>query len=43
MKLHTLKKVKEAIKTEQTQVKVDEEIAKKSLKAIEKMIEVSKR
>jgi quinolinate synthase len=42
MKAHTLDKVKKAIINEEYQVKVNREIAKKSLKAIERMIEVSK-
>ncbi|KZX16258.1 quinolinate synthase NadA [Methanobrevibacter curvatus] len=43
MKLHTLEKVKNALENEEYVVKVDEKIAKKSLNAIERMIEVSKR
>jgi quinolinate synthase len=42
MKLHSLDKVKKAIINEEYQVKVNKKIAKKSLKAIERMIEVSK-
>lgn len=42
MKLHTLKKVKNSLENEELIVSVDKEIAKKSLDAVEKMIDVSK-
>ncbi|KZX15305.1 quinolinate synthase A [Methanobrevibacter cuticularis] len=42
MKLHTLEKVKNSLETEEYRIFVDEEIAKKSLSAVKKMIEVSK-
>jgi len=42
MKLHTLEKVKNSLENEKYEIFVDDEIAKKSLKAVERMIEVSK-
>ena len=42
MKLHTLEKVKYSLENEKYEIFVDDEIAKKSLKAVERMIEVSK-
>ncbi|MCL2115704.1 MAG: quinolinate synthase NadA [Methanobrevibacter sp.] len=42
MKLHTLDKVKNSLENEKYEVFVEEEIAKKSLNAVERMIEVSK-
>ncbi|MDR3223628.1 MAG: quinolinate synthase NadA [Methanobrevibacter sp.] len=42
MKLNSLDKIKKSIITEEFQVKLSDEIAKKSLKAIERMIDVSK-
>lgn len=41
MKLHTLEKVKNAIKNEEFLVTVPEEIAKKARRAVERMLEVS--
>ena len=41
MKLHSLEKVKNALLNEEFEVFVDENIAKKSLKAVQRMIEVS--
>jgi quinolinate synthase len=43
MKLNSLDKIKKSIDDEEFQVKVNKEIAKKSLKAIERMIEISKK
>ncbi len=42
MKLHTLEKVRDALKNEEPQVTVPKEIAEKSLKATKHMLEVSK-
>jgi len=42
MKLHTLEKVKNSLENEKYEILVDGEIAKKSLKSVERMIEVSK-
>ncbi|MCL2156614.1 MAG: quinolinate synthase NadA [Methanobrevibacter sp.] len=42
MKLHTLDKVKNSLENEKYEIVVDDEIAKKSLNAVERMIEVSK-
>ncbi|MDR2829524.1 MAG: quinolinate synthase NadA [Methanobrevibacter sp.] len=42
MKLNNLDKIKKSIIDEEFQVKINKEIAKKSLKAIERMIEISK-
>lgn len=42
MKLHTLDKVKNSLENEKYEIFVEDEIAKKSLKAVERMIEVSK-
>jgi len=42
MKLHTLDKIKNSLENEIFEVVVDGEIAKKSLKAVERMIKVSK-
>ncbi|MGL6298569.1 MAG: quinolinate synthase NadA [Methanobacteriaceae archaeon] len=41
MKLHTLEKVKNSLENEEFIVNVNEDVAKKSLTAVEKMIEVS--
>ena len=42
MKLHTLEKVRDALKNEAPEVKVPEEVASKSLKAVQHMLEASK-
>ena len=42
MKLHTLEKVRDALKNEAPEVKVPDEVASKSLKAVEHMLEASK-
>lgn len=42
MKLHNLEKLKIALENEEPQIIVPEEIAKKSLRAVEKMLEASK-
>lgn len=42
MKLHSLEKVKNALINEEFEVSVPEDIAKKSLKAVQRMIDVSK-
>jgi len=42
MKLHTLEKVRNALKNEEPQVTVPKEIAEKSLKATQHMLKVSK-
>ncbi|WP_407415280.1 quinolinate synthase NadA [Methanobrevibacter sp.] len=42
MKLHTLEKVRDSLKNESPEVKVPDEVASKSLKAVEHMLEASK-
>ena len=42
MKLHTLEKVRDTLKNEAPEVKVPDEVASKSLKAVEHMLEASK-
>ena len=42
MKLHTLEKVRDALKTETPEVVVPDEVASKSLKAVQHMLEASK-
>ena len=42
MKLHTLEKVRDALKNEAPEIKVPEEVAEKSLKAVKHMLEASK-
>ncbi len=42
MKLHTLEKVRDALKNEAPEVKLSDDVASKSLKAVEHMIEASK-
>lgn len=42
MKLHTLEKVRDALKNESPEVKVPEEVASKSLKAVKHMLDASK-
>jgi len=41
MKLHTLEKVKDSLENEKEEVQVPKEIAKKSLKAVKRMIDIS--
>ena len=42
MKLHTLEKVRDALKMESPEVVVPDEVASKSLKAVQHMLEASK-
>lgn len=42
MKLHTLEKVRDALKNESPEVKVPDEVANKSLKAVQHMLDASK-
>ena len=42
MKLHTLEKVRDALKNEAPEVKLSDDVASKSLKAVEHMLEASK-
>jgi quinolinate synthase len=42
MKLHTLEKVRDCLKNEEPKIVVPEEIAEKSINAIERMLEASK-
>lgn len=42
MKLHSLEKVKNALINEEFEVSIPEDIAKKSLKAVQRMIDISK-
>ena len=42
MKLHTLEKVRDALKTESPEIIVPDDVASKSLKAVQHMLDASK-